>query len=160
MNFTSTPPTEADAIRFWSNVNKTDTCWNWMGSLRNKKRGYGQFWYRGKMHLAHRISYLWHFGELPDDKLVCHKCDNRSCVRPDHFFLGTDADNMIDKSKKGRAYKPSAGRTHCKNGHELTEDNVRLVVDKQYGCIKKVCKSCKLDALRRFYERRKNAIHQ
>lgn len=95
--------------RFWEKVDKTDGCWNWIaarGSVREKTPGYGHFGYLGKTHLAHRLSWKIHFGEIPAGIFVLHKCDNPGCVRPDHLFLGTHADNMADAKTKGRMIKP------------------------------------------------------
>jgi len=82
-------------------IKKNKRCWEWKGA---KKRGYGVFQLNGKAVIAHRFSYKIFYGELPDDLLVCHKCDNPSCVRPDHLFLGTSKDNSTDRDKKGRGY--------------------------------------------------------
>ncbi len=102
--------TEAIIQRFWSKVDKGDGtgCWNWIGTMGRK--GYGKFAIRDKEPLAHRVSYWMHFGD-PGKLLVCHHCDNRRCVRPDHFFLGTDLDNARDREAKGRR-KPSRGNDH------------------------------------------------
>lgn len=87
-------------VRFMSKVEKTDTCWNWKASCH--KIGYGDFRVGKNMRRAHRVSYTLFVGEIPDNKKVLHKCDNRRCVNPDHLFLGTQKDNMIDMIKKGR----------------------------------------------------------
>jgi transposase-like protein len=71
-------------------------CWEWQGPLQTN--GYGQF----LSYRAHRISYSIYKGD-PGDLLVCHSCDYRKCVRPDHLFLGTWKDNMDDMRAKGRA---------------------------------------------------------
>jgi len=75
-------------------------CWVWRGSLES--HGYGQTKIRSKQVLAHRLSWLLHHGSLPGDLCVLHRCDNPPCVRPDHLFLGTRADNFADMVAKGR----------------------------------------------------------
>lgn len=79
-------------------------CWIWGMSVRTGRRGgYGQIKVGKKMVSAHRISYLIHKGEIPKDLQVLHSCDVRSCVNPDHLFLGTQQENMDDMINKGRA---------------------------------------------------------
>lgn len=75
-------------------------CWLWLGSI--KKNGYGNMAFGGSFTQAHRVSYMAFKGEIPSGFVICHSCDNPSCVNPDHLWHGTYSDNMKDASKKGR----------------------------------------------------------
>jgi hypothetical protein len=132
-------PTLAD--RFWAKVSKSDGCWEWQASIANS--GYGQVflaWVDGAstVGLAHRVSWELHFGHIPDGMWVLHRCDNQRCVRPDHLFLGTHADNMQDMARKersGRAILTAAAVTEIKDRLRLGECHRTIAFD--YG----VCRS-------------------
>lgn len=121
------------ADRFWEKVQKTDSCWLWTGG--SVPRGYGRFlWPDGRKGYAHRFSYELANGPVPDGLWVLHCCDNPPCVRPDHLWLGTHADNMHDMAAKGRKWHP----THCPHGHAYTE--VNTILDGKGG---RVCRTCR-----------------
>lgn len=94
--------------RFWPKVRQGEGCWEWQASRTSE--GYGQISSNGRPVGAHRISWEVHFGEIPDGKCVLHRCDNRSCVRPDHLFLGDRAENNRDTHAKGRWSYNAPGR--------------------------------------------------
>ena len=85
--------------------------------------GYGKVSINGKVTYAHRVSYSLTFGAIPDGLHVCHRCDNPSCVRPDHLFLGTHQDNMNDRDQKGRT------GTGAKVGRpqKFTPEQIRMI---------------------------------
>jgi hypothetical protein len=90
--------------KFWALVKKGDGCWLWQGAI--SELGYG---YRGggrNFIQAHCYSWEQANGPIPPGMFVCHDCDNPPCVRPDHLFLGTSADNNRDRHAKGRTVVP------------------------------------------------------
>jgi len=108
--------------RFWSKVNKTDYCWNWIGASNSK--GYGRYKIKGVAYSPHRL--VINCFDVNFD--VCHKCDNPSCVNPDHLFLGTHKDNMQDMVKKNRCNKPIGDKHH---NSKVNPDIVRHIRKKE-----------------------------
>ncbi len=102
--------------RFWSHVDKTGECWNF--TTYRMPNGYHRISLGGRnsYDYAHRVSWRLHAGEIPDGMLVLHKCDNRSCIRKKHLFLGTYKDNMLDMMAKGRCR--SGPRDSARKGEE------------------------------------------
>jgi hypothetical protein len=89
--------------RFWSKVDKNAGsfgCWSWMG--HTNENGYGVFYVHGSAFYAHRIAFSISESIDPGSKMVCHKCDNTTCVNPAHLFLGTASDNNRDMLEKNR----------------------------------------------------------
>ncbi len=76
-------------------------CWEWQGY--KEPSGHGQIRFNGKLYLVSRLMLMAR-GEVPPDKLVCHRCNNSSCVRPSHLYVGTHADNTRDAVLAGRQY--------------------------------------------------------
>lgn len=109
---------------FEKNVIKKDGCWDWSGTIHHG--GYTQMKYTEK-YLAtggHRISWIIHNGEIPKGQWILHKCDNKKCTNPEHLFLGSARDNVIDKLNKGRANTPHGiGHIHAK----LDDEKVREI---------------------------------
>ena len=86
--------------RFWKYVEKTDSCWLWTGAKIGN--GYGHITVKRQSIKTHRFSWELHYGAIPAGMFVCHRCDVKACVRPDHLFLGTNQDNQLDAVAKGR----------------------------------------------------------
>lgn len=97
-------------------------CWLWVAGKDGC--GYGTVMFRGKVHRAHRVSYILHVGEIQPGMVILHICDNPACVNPDHLRLGTQADNVKDCETKGRGNHP-AGENCGKS--KLTLEQVRLI---------------------------------
>lgn len=97
-------------------IDKQTGCWEWLGS-KNRVGGYGIFYRNRKKYYAHRYYYEAVFGEIPKGLSACHKCDNPGCVNPNHIFIGTHRDNMLDASRKGRIGKRRSPPS-CNKGHD------------------------------------------
>lgn len=111
--------------RFWSKIarGKVDDCWEWLAT--KSKKGYGQFRLNGQMRFAHRVAYVATNGEIPKGLTIDHLCKNRACVNPSHLEAVSQGEN----ARRGLV------KTHCKNGHPRTTENINRV--------SKNCKLCR-----------------
>ena len=139
---TGRPPVPNEQ-RFWPKVNRCGpqlreglgACWVWTSGTYIKS-GYARFSrregpYSSKSVLAHRFAFEMAYGPIPINFLVCHHCDNRLCVRPEHLFLGTQQDNMDDMLRKSRESHVGASRNPAQGMrqglHKLTDDQVLII---------------------------------
>lgn len=114
--------------RFFSKVNKTTTCWEWIGGFFNT--GYGSFKNKGIKYLAHRFSWEYHNGSITNGLFVCHTCDNKKCVNPDHLFLGTAKDNTQDALKKGRMIIPKKEKGYISSKRSINAEKIPFIKSK------------------------------
>lgn len=130
--------------RFWAKVTKTETCWLWTGATHVS--GYGIVRVGDKTQRAHRVSYLWEHGAIPDRMDLDHLCRVRHCVRPSHLEPVTRGTNVL----RGEGVSAQAARaTVCPKGHPYDAENTRHDVRGD-----RFCRRCKLD-YQREWERRK-----
>lgn len=121
-------------MTLFKKIEKQDNgCWHFTGAI--KKNGYGSVYFRGSMKNAHRVAYILTYGNFPQELFVCHKCDNRKCINPEHLFLGTAFDNTHDMIKKGRFKVREI--LFCKRGHPRTPDNLYIYRNN------KACRICR-----------------
>ena len=96
-------------------------CWLWKLSTKN---GYGQISIDGRMVYTHRLAYVLFIGPIPAGKNICHSCDVSRCNNPQHFFLGTQADNLQDMRQKGRGSRPPHPKGEQHHEARLTDKQV------------------------------------
>ena len=123
---------ERTLIRLWSRVRKTDTCWNWTGSVTSE--GYGTISVNGKSAFTHRLAYEECYGPIPKDKQIDHLCRNRRCANPSHMEVVTSRENTL---RGNGICAQQARRAVCPKGHPYEGYNLYVHRGKRY------CRICR-----------------
>lgn len=129
---------------FWPKVQKTDSCWIWLGC--KGPNGYGHLTALRKHYLAHRFSYEMFLGTIGDGLTIDHLCRNRACVNPAHLETVTLKENI----RRSPLLTCRASATHCKNGHLL---DAKITFVSKEG--RRVCRTCRNKHAKTFRENRK-----
>lgn len=122
-------------------IKLSDGCWKWTAKI-HKITKYGNMRFNEKHYLAHRVSYMIHKGDIPNNLVIDHICNNRYCVNPNHLQAITLRENILRGTGIAAINKR---KTHCKNGHNLSGNNL-------YICPrgKRECRTCRSNAAKRF----------
>lgn len=124
--------------RFWDKVDLTGDCWLWTAVVND--RGYGQFWFEGKMVKPHRWIYEKMVASIPEGLVIDHLCRTRNCVRPDHL----EAVSQLVNVRRGDAGVNSRSVIACPKGHAYDEANTYL-----YRGTHRECRACHRDGAKR-----------
>ncbi len=130
---------DEEITRFWGRVEKTESCWLWRGGIINS--GYGRFYIKRKIWVAHRVSYILTRGPVPIGLCLDHLCRNRACVNPDHLDLVTQRENTLRGMHPNQVIRRTG---MCHKGHSSVDAWVSAGG-------KKECRKCKSERRRKYY---------
>lgn len=139
------PPIE----RFNEKVRLGDGCWEWTAYVGSN--GYGRFYFEGRGALAHRWSYEFYKGQIPEGLVIDHLCRNRSCVNPEHLAVAQSV-NVLRGLGPQVVEERGGLVTHCPQGHQYTEENTYR------GGRGRTCVTCKKANARAYYERNRDLV--
>lgn len=148
-------------------------CWIWIGTVAgSKKNERPKIWVEGKSRPAHRFSYEKLVGAIPDQTMICHRCNNILCVNPEHLYAGSAQQNTDDMMRAGRHFsqsnpgavaslkvralqnaKAKLAKPTCSKGHVLDADNMYA-----HPTGRRVCKTCRVVWKRNFRARQKGIV--
>lgn len=104
-----------DISRFWKKVRKSQGCWGWLGCHFNTGRP--AFWLNRNNVLAYRVVFLLTKGNIAQDLVIDHLCDNPACMNPDHMKVATQRENLL---RSNNVCARNKRKLLCKRGHELS----------------------------------------
>ncbi len=129
-----------------TNIAKNKGCWDWLGEIN--KKGYGRLEYNGKRIKAHRYFYEYFVKPIPNGLEIDHLCRNKRCVNPKHLEAVTHRENIIRAWRERIKDIPN-----CLYGHPYSGNNLYMIIEKKNGKTWRACKTCKLEANRRWRKR-------
>lgn len=129
---------DIDVSYFLSRISIVNDCWIWSGGISSS--GYGLY-AKGIRRYAHRISYCIFNGEISDRKVIDHLCRNTKCVNPEHIRLVSQFINVVENNIS--PVNLNFNKTHCKNGHVLSDDNLIFTFRKKENKEYRVCRKCR-----------------
>lgn len=142
------PLKDAEDARDYLRCNSTITqtgCWELNGLPHARGYVHPRHNYNKRKWFGHRLSWTVFVGEIPEGLCICHRCDNRRCVNPQHLFIGTKKENNLDMIQKGRAKagnRPIPQKGFCTRGHAITGENARKGRIEKDGSHDLVCNIC------------------
>lgn len=134
--------------RFFAKVQKTKTCWRWVGA--GASSGYGQFYFDGKKYPAHRWLYSVTVEPIPKELFACHSCNNKWCVNPKHIYPATNTKNIHDAIRDGLwGTNQFQNRKRCIKGHAFSPTSERKWAHKSTPGKIRRCRICNTLRMRR-----------